>query len=164
MTTPQDPFASPSDDRGSTPPQGSSTSPPAGWGAPGEQSDWGGHPGPPPQGNSNGVGVAALVVGLLALFTSWLLIGGLLGIVAIVLGIVGLGKVKRHEASNKGMAIAGIVLGALSVLATGAILALFGWVLSSDAGQDLAECLEQAGGDASAQAECQRQFEDTLTG
>lgn len=164
MTTPSDPFANPPDDRRSTPPP---SAPPPGWGAPppSGQSDWGapGHGGPP-QGGSNGLGIAALVVGLLAFFTSWLLIGGVFGIVAIVLGILALGKVKRGEASNKGMAIAGIVLGAIGLLVTAAVIALFGWVFSTDAAQDLAECLRDAAGDPAAEAQCQREFEENLTG
>lgn len=175
MTTPQDPFASPPDDRGSTPettppapawgtpPPGSTAQPPAtGFGAPSGQSGADAPYGQPPQGNSNGLGIGALVVGLLALFTSWLVIGGVLGIVAIVLGVLALGKVKRGEASNKGMGIAGIVLGALSILVAGVILAV-GAAFFDDV-KGLSECVADAGGDAAAEAECERRFEDDVTG
>jgi hypothetical protein len=158
VTTPQDPFARPPEDNGGGAPPPST---PPGWGAPGAGSGWassGGHP----RGSSNGIGTAALVVGVLALLSSWFFVGGLLGIVAIVLGAVGLGRVKKGTASNKGMAVVGIVLGALSILIAGALLALGVWIFGSDAGQELAECLEQAGADAAAQAECQREFENTL--
>jgi hypothetical protein len=177
VSTPKDPFASPSDrgdDPQSPPPSAPPPSGPA-WGGPppstpawgpptsGDQSGWGA-PAQPPAGDSNGMGIAALVVGVLALLSSIFVIGGLLGLVAVVLGVLGLGKVKRREASSKGLPIAGIVLGALSVLIAAAAIALGAWVFSSDAGQELAECLQEAGSDPTAQAECERQFQESITG
>lgn len=163
MSTPQDPFASPSSDRGETPPPPDSGAPSSGWGsAPGSPGY--GDPGGAPQGTSNGTGTAALVLGILGLLTSWLVFGGLLGLVAIVLGAIGLGKVRKREASNKGSAIAGIVLGVLSILVAGALLALGAAFFSSDEGQQFAECVQEAGGDPVAEAECRREFEDSLTG
>lgn len=58
---------------------------------------------------TNGLAVAALVTGLLGM-----------GLVPIVLGILGLKK-----PGGRGMSIAGIVLGALSVLLTIAVIAMF---------------------------------------
>jgi len=114
------------------------------------------------QGNRNGLGTAALVVGVIALLTSWLIFGGLLGIVAIILGVIGLGRVKRHEATNRGSAIAGIVLGVLGLLAAGAVIAAGAAFFNSDGFRNLTECLEQAGSDTAAQQQCQRDFEDTV--
>jgi hypothetical protein len=67
------------------------------------------YPGPTPGGTSgtDGVSIAALVTGVL-----------LLGIVPIVLGIIGLGRTRRNGTGGRGMAIAGIVLGALEILAS----------------------------------------------
>lgn len=157
MSTPQDPFASPSPDQGGTPP------PPSGWGSPHGSPAYDA-PGGPPQGTSNGTGTAALVLGILGLLTSWLVIGGLLGLVAIVLGVIAMGKVRRNEASNRGSAIAGIVLGALSILIAGALIALGAAFFNSDEGQQFADCVEEAAGDQAAVAECQREFEDSVTG
>ncbi|MBQ0987242.1 DUF4190 and DUF4352 domain-containing protein [Streptomyces sp. F63] len=83
--------------------------------------------GPPPQAGApmaplpprNGLGIAALVLGLVGLvmgvipFMFWL--GAILGVIALVLGLTGRGKAKRGEATNKGMATAGAVLGPVAV-------------------------------------------------
>ncbi|WP_030544069.1 DUF4190 domain-containing protein [Streptomyces albus] len=84
--------------------------------------------GPPPQMGApvpplpprNGLGTAALVLGLVGLvmgvipFMFWL--GAILGIIALALGLTGRGKAKRGEATNKGMATAGAVLGPVAVV------------------------------------------------
>lgn len=63
--------------------------------------------------NSIGLGVAALVLGIVGLL-AWIIpiIGLSIGIVALVFGILGIKK------SSKGMSIAGIVLGAISLVLT----------------------------------------------
>ncbi|PPK94112.1 putative regulator of septum formation [Kineococcus xinjiangensis] len=55
--------------------------------------------------------VAALVTGLLGT-----------GLVAVVLGIVGLGRTRRNGTAGRGMAIAGIVLGAIATVTTAVAL------------------------------------------
>lgn len=177
MSTPQDPFANPSHDQDRTPPPPPAGSAAPAWGAPpptgaAQPSGWGSAPGSPgygapgdgPRGTSNGTGTAALVLGILGLLTSWLVFGGLLGLVAIVLGVIGLGKVRKHEASNKGSAVAGIVLGVLSILVAGALVALGAAFFNSDQGQQFAECVQEAAGDPVAEAECQREVEESLGG
>ena len=68
----------------------------------------------------NGMGTAALVVGVVALVLAVLLIffpiAFVLGILAVIFGAVGLKRAQRGEASNKGHAIAGLVCGALAFL------------------------------------------------
>ncbi|MGW0603648.1 DUF4190 domain-containing protein [Streptomyces sp. NPDC002644] len=67
--------------------------------------------GMPPQ-PSNGMGVTALVLGICSLvFICFWVLGVVLGVLAIIFGAVGLQKVKRGEATNKGMAMAGLVCG-----------------------------------------------------
>ncbi|WP_366179820.1 DUF4190 domain-containing protein [Actinomyces timonensis] len=61
----------------------------------------------------NWMGITALVCGCLIL-----LCGILTGIPAIVFGAMGISAAGRGEATNKGMAIAGLVLGVVSVAAT----------------------------------------------
>ncbi|MFG2992157.1 DUF4190 domain-containing protein [Streptomyces sp. NPDC048257] len=89
-----------------------------------------GYPGYPGQGpyppygapRSNGFGVTALVLGILAVvgcITSFVAIG--LGIAAVVFGALGRGKASRGEADNGGMALAGIILGAIGI-ALGAVM------------------------------------------
>ena len=87
---------------------------------------------------SSGLAIAALVTGVTAFLVGWIpFVGLILGITAVVLGIVALNKMPR-----KGMSIAGIVTGGLAVLfnliiifAFLAGLALFGGV-AQQAGRD----------------------------
>jgi hypothetical protein len=68
----------------------------------------------------NGMGTAALVIGVVALVLVVLLLfaplGALLGLVALVLGIVGLIRANRGDADNRGQAVAGLVTGALALV------------------------------------------------
>jgi uncharacterized membrane protein len=94
---------------------------------------------------------------------SWVpFLGLLLAIVAIVLGILGIRKASKGEATNKGMAITGVVTGGLALLVGALVtigtIAFFG----SDEFQNLTECLEQAGDDLQAQQDCQVQFQDNF--
>ncbi len=85
-----------------------------GYGAPGYGAPtYGGYPYPAGQ-STDGVSVAALVTGLLQL-----------NVVALVLGIVGLNRVRRTGNQGRGMAIAGIVLGGLQTLAVIVVVVLF---------------------------------------
>lgn len=63
----------------------------------------------------NGLGIAALCCGLVGIVVGLVpfmfLASGALGILAIVFGSVGIRRVGRHEASNRGMAIAGLATG-----------------------------------------------------
>ncbi|WP_371576611.1 DUF4190 domain-containing protein [Streptomyces sp. NBC_01314] len=69
---------------------------------------------PPP---SNGMGIAAMVLGICAavLFCLWPL-AILLGVMAVVFGCVGRAKVRRGEATNPGHALAGIICGVVGIL------------------------------------------------
>lgn len=75
-----------------------------------------GWPGMPPQPN-NGMGTASLVLGIMATvgFCAWPL-ALVMGIVAIVLGALGRGKARRGEATNPGVALAGIICGSASLV------------------------------------------------
>jgi uncharacterized membrane protein len=64
------------------------------------------------------MGTAALVLGIVGLLLFWTVVGGVvLGILALIFGFIGRGRVKRREADNPGAATAGIVLGSLAVVA-----------------------------------------------
>jgi len=74
----------------------------------------------PPQ---NRIGLASVicgVVGLVLSFTHWLGLG--LGVLGVVLGAVGLSRVKHGLATNKHTAEFGLLLGAMAVVCWVAIL------------------------------------------
>ncbi len=165
MTTPQDPFSTPPS--GSTPPPSQPTGgygQSGGFGQPGGFGEQSGYGAAPAQGHQNGLGTAALVLGIIGLLTSWFGLGAILGLVAIILGVLALGKVKRREASNRGSAIAGIVLGVLSIVVLAGLIAAGAAFFNSDAGKSLIECTERAGQDQAAVQECQRQFMESQQG
>lgn len=160
MTAPQDPFAQPSDPYGQ--PAGAqqpSGSPPPGYGQP-PYGTSGGHSGP----KKNGLGVASLVLGVLSLVSWFFLIGGLFGLIAIVLGIIGRGRAKRGEADNGGVALAGIITGALGLLLTILVIAGVAALFGSGEFSNLTDCLSEAGGDQAAIDACSREFEDSVSG
>lgn len=71
----------------------------------------------PGSNQTNGLAIAALVVGILALLSFFTIIGGLLlGLVAVVLGVMGLSKSKHMNGSGRGIAIGGIVTGVIGAL------------------------------------------------
>jgi heme/copper-type cytochrome/quinol oxidase subunit 2 len=155
-STPQDPFAVP--DASTTPPG----PPPAAEPGPA----WGQQPyGTAGAAPSNGMGTAALVIGILAVLATITVIGGVvLGLVALILGFIARGKVKRGEATNGGSALAGIILGAIAVVCSIAIVAAGVSLINSDSGKKLQDCLDSAGDNQAAVEQCQREFQDDLSG
>jgi hypothetical protein len=112
---------------------------------------------PPPAAPKNGLGVAALVVAIVALIS---VVGGaVLGIVAIVLGFLGWQRAKRGEATNGGIAIAGIVLGALSIIEAIVVIVLSVWVFNEVGGTSYVDCVSKAGSDQAAVQRCVDQFQ-----
>ncbi|MDQ1635604.1 MAG: hypothetical protein QOJ32_2413 [Frankiaceae bacterium] len=107
----------------------------------------------------NGLGTAALVLGILGLLGSVLFFGGLLGLIAIVLGFIALGRVRRGEATNRGASIAGIVLGVLSLIIPIILLIVGVSFYSSNKSeiQQLQDCLKSAK-DTQQQQTCQQKF------
>lgn len=89
----------------------------------------------PPRQQTNGLAVAGLVLGILAIVGSWVpvlnAISALLGIVGLILAIVGLAKHRKYG-SGKGMAIAGIVLSALAIVVSIAMTGAFVAYYASD--------------------------------
>ena len=71
---------------------------------------------PPPQG-SNGLAIAALICGILSLLLSWIplinVLAAVLALVAIILGALGIRRANEPYVGGKGMAIAGIICGAI---------------------------------------------------
>ena len=90
---------------------------------------WGPPDSEPPAGKPrNGLGVASLVVGILALLASLTVVGGLtLGVLAAILGVLARAQFRHGRASNGDVAMTGVVLGVLAIVAS-LIFALF-WVV-----------------------------------
>ena len=117
---------------------------------------------PGPQ-KSQGLAIGALICGILSIVLfCFQIIAIPLALVAIILGIIGMGKAKRGEATGEGMAKTGMILGivgiALSILIT--ILAFAGMsFLEKKGGQwqqqieQKAKEMEQAANEAAAEAE-----------
>jgi chromate transport protein ChrA len=83
----------------------------------------------------NGLGVASLIIGILALVGSLTVVGGLvLGVLAAILGVLARAQVRHGQASNGDTAMTGVVLGVLAVIAS-LIFALFWtvpeWIINS---------------------------------
>ncbi|WP_405779241.1 DUF4190 domain-containing protein [Streptomyces sp. NBC_00859] len=109
---------------------------------------------------SNGVAVAALVLGILAVVFFWTVIGGiLLGLIGLILGIVGIRKARAGRAPRRAMAIIGTVLSALGIIGGAGILIAGVSILNSDSFKSYSDCVQHAHSQ-SAKDKCTRDFKD----
>jgi hypothetical protein len=114
---------------------------------------------PPPTGPRNGLGVAALVVAIIALVFCWSVFGGvILGVCAVIIGFVARGRVKRGEATNGGVAVAGIVLGFLAIIVSLIFIPIWIGVFEESGFGNYIDCMQSAGNDQSAQQKCADTF------
>jgi hypothetical protein len=92
---------------------------------------------------TNGLATAALVLGIIGAVLFWTVWAGiLLGILATIFGAVGLSRTNRG-APNKGMAVAGLVLGVLAIIASVVFtVAIVNVVDSDDTIREIEACLE----------------------
>ena len=67
-------------------------------------------PMPAPASDKKGLAIAALVLGILSLCSSWFFCGGLLGVIGVILGLLGM------KSSGRTMAIIGIVLSVVGLI------------------------------------------------
>jgi hypothetical protein len=74
----------------------------------------------PPVSRSNGAAIGSLICGILGC------IPFLTGLLAVILGIVGIRKTRDPAVGGKGLAIAGIILGLISIFAWSGMLGLGG--------------------------------------
>ena len=100
----------------------------------------GGYPAPAP---TNGKATSALIVGITTLVLSWCCGFGVLGLVAVVLGMKGRSEIRRSGGAQggEGIALAGVVTGAVAVLVGLVVLvAVIAVIASGNAAfQDYAE-------------------------
>lgn len=144
-------YGEPAPQYGQQPPQYGQQHPgdqPAGYGGYGTGPDYGNAP-PPGYGQAprNGLGIAALVFGIIALLGAWIplvnIVSIVLAIVGIVLGIMALRRVKRGEATNRGMSITGLLLSvAALVLALVVLVRAANFIVSNY--EDIESCADPA--------------------
>ena len=130
------------------------------------------YPGQPPgqypaARRRNGMGTAALVLGVVAVVLVLLLlfspIGAFLGLLAVLFGILGIMRANRGEADNRGQAVAGLVTGAIALL-VGLFFTISIGVWFSTHVNDFnrfGQCIDDAVGSA-AREECARQLAGEL--
>lgn len=142
-----DPGAAPTEPTGDGPygqsPYGGQAAPPDPYGH--DPYGQGAHGQPPaPASPRNGLGLAALIVGIVSLLVALIpvvgILGGLGGVVAVVLGVIALVRVRRGVATNRGASITGVVLGGLAVLAAIAWLVAIVVLAGSDTFQNVLDC------------------------
>ncbi|MCH1866091.1 DUF4190 domain-containing protein [Nocardioides sp. CFH 31398] len=114
-----------------------------------------------------GMAVTALILGVLALLLCWTVIGGvLLGLPALILGLIASSRAKKGKAGGRGLAITGWVTGLLGLVLAIALTVLAGTFLArivdSDAAQRYEQCVSDAGGQQQQVDECERQLERDL--
>ncbi|WP_328318286.1 DUF4190 domain-containing protein [Streptomyces sp. NBC_00388] len=109
---------------------------------------------------SNGVAVAALVLGILAAVFFWTVVGGiLLGLVGLVLGILGIRKARAGRAPKRTMAIVGTVLSALGIIGSAVILVAGVSLLNSDSFKNYSDCVKHANSQSEKDT-CAHDFKD----
>lgn len=96
-----------------------------------------------------GLALAAMILGIVGVVTGFFVFGALLGIAAIVLGVLSLKKVKEAGA-GKGFAITGIVTGAVAILFS--LCMLFVYI---SVAQTAEKCLEVGTEDGHGNVVCQ---------
>ena len=111
----------------------------------------------------NGLGTAALVLAIVGLVGSCSVVGGLvLGVSAIILGIMGRGRVQRGEATNGGVATTGIILGTVAVLISVALLMFGVRIFNQYGGREMLSCIQDAGDDNDLVQQCMDEFQQRV--
>jgi len=111
----------------------------------------------------NGAGTAALVIGVNALVLAALVIffpiAFILGIIAAIFGMVGMGRAKRGEADNRGHAVAGLVTGLIAIVLAVVIAVRIGTFINDHQGdfRSFWSCITSAPTDAE-QENCGREL------
>ncbi|MGW4354194.1 DUF4190 domain-containing protein [Nocardia sp. NPDC004582] len=129
---------------------------------------------PPPGGGQywqespqrKGMAITALVFGIIGLLTFWTvlftIVGLICGLVAIVLGLLAVLKARRGAAGGFGMALAGAIMGVISLIG-GVVVGVLVWTVFKDTGAtDFVACVRDANGDQAKIDQCQREFDQRL--
>lgn len=87
---------------------------------------------PVPVAPRNGFGVTALVLGIVGAVFSWVpVLGFVLAVLAVVFGGLGYARARKGQATNSGMAIAGLVLGVIAFVVQIGVFAAVGSAVNS---------------------------------
>jgi hypothetical protein len=141
---------------------------------PSDRPQWSPPPAPGPaggypaaRGRRNGIGTTSLVVGVVGLVLVVLLLfaplGAFLGLLAVLFGILGLVRVNRGEADNRGQAVAGLVTGGLALLIGVVVTISIGTWFATHVNDfnRFGRCIDDAVGPA-AREQCARQLSREL--
>ncbi|WP_225801710.1 DUF4190 domain-containing protein [Streptomyces sp. NK15101] len=110
----------------------------------------------------NGLATASLVLGIAAILLFWTVFGGIvLGLLALVFGVIGARKARRGGGPHSRMSLIGAILGVLAALASAVILAIGASILGSDEFKNFDDCVEHAGTQAERNA-CAKDFDREL--
>ncbi len=116
---------------------------------------------PLPSVRRNGLGTAALVLGLLAALLCWIPVVGLvLALVTVGLATTALRRVGRRQATNRGAAVTGLVLGVLALVVS--VLLTAALVYFRDDVRTYYDCVKGSGGNATVERACQEQLRQAL--
>lgn len=111
---------------------------------------------------TNGFAVAALVLGLIACLFFWTIVGGLLlGLLAVVFGIIAVLRTRQGRAPRRAMAVVGAAFGALGLIGSAIVLVLAVSVFDSQEFKNFQDCVERADSRA-AEDRCSEDFIDGL--
>lgn len=109
----------------------------------------------------NGLGTAALVLGVLAALLCWIPVVGLaLALVSVGLAITALRRVGRRQATNRGAAVTGLVLGAVALVVSLLLTATL--VYFRDDVRTYYDCVKSSGGNATVEHACQEQLRQAM--
>lgn len=103
---------------------------------------------PATPGGSNGLAITSMIIGIISFFLGFIVIGAVGGVVAVVLGFMGLRRIKEQPQGGRGLAITGIITGGLAIL-VGIGMMLFFFVIGAAVEQgstgftDFFECIEE---------------------
>ncbi|BDD77213.1 hypothetical protein GCM10010095_79820 [Streptomyces anthocyanicus] len=113
-------------------------------------------------GRSNGLAVAALVLAILAVLLFWTVVGGVvLGLLALIFGIIGARRARGDRVPHRKMSIVAAVLGTLGVIASVVIIAIGASILNSDEFKDFDDCVQHADTQSERDA-CANDFEEDI--
>lgn len=134
----------------------------------------GGYPPPPmpygdyyqaaPAAPKNGLGIAALLVAVIALLGSFTIVGGILGgVIALILGVIGRSRAKSGEATNGGVALAGTILGVIAIIVSLVFIPIYVSLFNDIGGGGYLECLQRSGQNSTAVEQCSDELRQTMS-